>query len=325
MFWKKPWKLKEGFLIGAALIVLSLILQVVSGPVSWEKFAWPVNIVVLGALLLFIIFGYALRRRLYFLQFFMTMAAAVPAMTYAVVMTTVMGLVRQQDDGSWLGSMLTFWPFVVIYAYVVVILGLVIVRQAKTAALGLVRGEGFSSTFLRSSLFIHLGLFMALTTGTLGNADMKQLQMWTTNNPEMANTLSESNMFQKYQRTAIDHNDRKVELPLAVELKRFIMEKHDDGSPRRFASELVVYSKSSMHQFAATVDVNHPVEIDGWKIYQKDFRLTEAGDKCQISILELVRDPWLPWVYAGIYLMLGGALLLLVFGKRKRQPLADNN
>ena len=41
------------------------------------------------------------------------------------------------------------------------------------------------------------------------------------------------------------------------------------------------------------------------------------GAQSHISILELVSDPWLPFVYVGIYMMLGGAVCLFVFGGRR--------
>jgi ABC-type transport system involved in cytochrome c biogenesis permease subunit len=34
------------------------------------------------------------------------------------------------------------------------------------------------------------------------------------------------------------------------------------------------------------------------------------GAQSQITILELVSDPWLPWVYAGFYMMLAGAAMM---------------
>jgi ABC-type transport system involved in cytochrome c biogenesis permease subunit len=61
----------------------------------------------------------------------------------------------------------------------------------------------------------------------------------------------------------------------------------------------------------ATIDVNKPVEVDGWKIYQYGYN-TQMGAMSQTSILELVSDPWLPLVYAGIYMMLAGALCFLL-------------
>ena len=61
----------------------------------------------------------------------------------------------------------------------------------------------------------------------------------------------------------------------------------------------------------ATVEVNKTVEVEGWKIYQFGYD-TQQGAGSQTSILELVSDPWLPLVYAGIYMMLGGAVCFIL-------------
>jgi hypothetical protein len=44
---------------------------------------------------------------------------------------------------------------------------------------------------------------------------------------------------------------------------------------------------------------------------------TEMGRWSNLSVLELVRDPWLPVVYLGIFLMMGGAAFLFITGKPK--------
>ena len=62
---------------------------------------------------------------------------------------------------------------------------------------------------------------------------------------------------------------------------------------------------------------NKPVTVDGWKIYQYGYD-TQMGAMSQTSILELVRDPWLPAVYTGIYMMLAGAVCMCVLGRGTR-------
>ena len=309
----KPWTFKEGFLIGGGLILAGLALQLSVGPVVWDVFAWPVNGIVLAAFLGLIALIYLFRKKVYAFQFLGTNRAAIPAIAYGVVLTIIMGLTRQQEGGTWLNDMLSFWPFVLVYVYIDFILGLVILRQIRKVI------TSASRSTLYSSLLSHMGFFLALTTATLGNADMQRLQMWTTNNPDIANLMARAEAFHQQERFAMDESGNLHELPLAIELKRFIMETYDDGTtPRRYASEVMIYSKSSSQQYAATIDVNKPADVDGWKIYQKDFRQTEMGDDCQISILELVSDPWLPWVYAGIYMMLAGAVLMTLIVLIKR-------
>ena len=100
--------MKEGFLIGGCLILIGLALQVSVGPVAWGTFAWPVNGIVLAGFLAVLTVMAYLRKKVYAFQWMTTYTAAIPAMLYAVVLTIIMGLTRQQAGGTWLNDMLTF-------------------------------------------------------------------------------------------------------------------------------------------------------------------------------------------------------------------------
>ena len=294
MMWTKPWTMKEGFLIGGGLIAAGLALELSVGPVNWDAFAWPANGIVLGGFLILIAIIWALRKKKYGCQLIGTYKAAIPTMVYAVVLTIIMGLTRQETNGSWLNNMLSFWPFVLIYVMMAVILGQVVIRRLTHL-----------TNWKRDIPFLlnHQGLFLAMTTATLGNADMQRLKMIT--------SLGEPEWRALTQEGAVK------EMPLAIELKQFIMETYDDGSPKRFASDIQILTKSGKN-IQTTVDVNKPAEVEGWKIYQYGYD-TQMGAKSRISILELVSDPWLPLVYTGIYMMLGGALCMFVFGGRRKR------
>ena len=289
--WTKPYGMKEGFLIGGGLILAGLMLELSVGPVDWDAFRWPVNGVVLAGFLAIIAIIFLLRKKFYGLQFIGTYKAAIPALVYAVVLTIIMGLTRQRQDGTWLNNMLSFWPFVLIYVYIAVILGQIILRRTVNCKLS-------SVNFKRDIPFLlnHLGLFLAMTAATLGNADMQRLKMITVKGePEWR---------------ALTSQQQITEMPFAIELKEFIMETYDDGSPRRFASDIQILTKTGKN-IQTTVEVNKPVEVDGWKIYQYGYD-TQQGAMSQTSILELISDPWLPLVYTGIYMMLAGALLMML-------------
>ena len=295
--WTKPYDMKEGFLIGGGLIIAGLMLELSVGPVDWDAFSWPVNGIVLAGFLALIAITFLLRKRVYGFQFIGTCKAAIPALVYAVVLTIIMGLTRQTVNGVWLNNMLSFWPFVLIYVYIALILGHIILRRAlnsKLSTFNLKRDIPF--------LLNHLGLFLAMTTATLGNADMQRLKMITVKGEPEWRALTQ------------DH--QIVVMPLAIELKKFIMETYDDGSPKRFASDIQILTKTGKN-IQTTVEVNKPVEVDGWKIYQYGYD-TQMGAMSQTSILELVSDPWLPLVYTGIYMMLAGAVCMFILGGRKR-------
>ena len=287
--WTKPWNMKEGFLIGGGLIFAGLMLELSVGPVKWDAFAWPANGIVLAVFLAIIDYLFLLRKKVYAFQFIGTYHAAIPAMVYAVVLTVIMGLTRQQVNGTWLNNMLSFWPFVLIYVYLTVILGVVTLKRIHSLTSHL---SPLTSNI--AFLLNHLGLFIALTTATLGNADMQRVKMiCSVGQPEWR---------------AMEQGGGVKEMPIGIELKKFIMETYDNGAPKRFASKIQILTKTGK-SIGTTIDVNKPYEVDGWKIYQYGYD-TQMGAKSQITILELVRDPWLPLVYTGFYMMLAGAVIM---------------
>lgn len=292
--WTKPWTMREGFLIGGGLILAGMMLEVSTGPVMWDAFLWPFNIISLVVFIVILTVMSLMRSRVYAFRFLSTNKATIPALVYAVLLTIVMGLTRQTINGSWVNNMLTFWPFVLIYVYLAAILWMVVMQRLQR----LTKGQGNVVSNV-SFLLNHLGLFITITTATLGNADMQRLKMvCAVGEPEWRAMSAE----------------QVIELPLAIELKRFIMDVYDDGSPKRFASDVEILTKTGK-RLVTTIDVNKPAEVDGWKIYQYGYD-QQAGAMSRISILELVSDPWLPVVYVGIYMMLVGAFLLFVMGGR---------
>lgn len=87
------------------------------------------------------------------------------------------------------------------------------------------------------------------------------------------------------------------------------------AEPKKFSSELNISTKSG-ENIVTTIEVNRPFKIDGWNIYQLGYD-TKLGRWSDLSVLELVHDPWLPVVYFGIFLMMAGAAFLFFTGKPK--------
>ena len=280
--------MKAGFLAGAGLLLAGLLLQWGLGPLDWAFFAWPVNVVVL--LLLSAVVGvlFALRRRLRAVEWMMHAGAAVPCLAYAAGLTILMGLLPQLPEGGipWLSRMLRFWPFVLIWTWMMLISALATLNR-------------LSRRNVREIPFIlnHLGVVVAIVAATLGNADTRSLQLTAyTGEPEWR---------------AVDAGGGIVEPGLAIELHRFTMERYPDRTPKRFASEISVYTEDGK-ELSATVEVNRPLGVNGWKIYQYGYDATKGPDS-PYSVFLLVRDPWIGGVYAGIFMMLAGALCLLLF------------
>ena len=174
------WKMREGFVTGAGLILVGLLLQYTAGPIDWSAFAFPINAIVLALYLLLLVIIYALRHRVRLFSYLFTVEAAVPTLIYAAILTVAMGLTRQVApheraiDPIGLTRMLSFWPFVLIYARLAGIVGLIAIRQILHFRLR-----------EAPSLLSHIGLFIAIVAATLGSADMERVKLKaTTDMPE---------------------------------------------------------------------------------------------------------------------------------------------
>jgi len=286
--WVRPWKMKEGFFIGGGLLVTGLLLQVVLGPVEWGLLAWPVNLILLILLVLVIAVLYALRRKVYVFEWMMHIDAAVPCLSYAAALTILMGLLPQvRGEGvPWLNQMLCFWPFVLIWTWMILI-------SALAALNHLLRWKVKEVPFLLN----HFGVVIAIVSATLGHADIRTLQLTAfTGEPEWR---------------ALDEVGMVHEPGLAIELHQFMMEEYPDHTPKRFASDITVYTEDGK-TVRGTVEVNNPMKVKGWKIYQYGYD-SSRGVESSYSVFQLVRDPWIAWVYLGIFMMLAGALCLMLF------------
>lgn len=79
---------------------------------------------------------------------------------------------------------------------------------------------------------------------------------------------------------------------------------------RRFQSEVLIYQKGSSNILEEKIEVNHPISVGGWRIYQLSYE-ERLGRWSDLSVVELVSDPWLPVVYVGIFLLIAGGVALL--------------
>ncbi len=200
--WNKPWTYKEGTAVAAGIAVTGLLLQLTIGPLQWRAFSWPANMVALLLLVCVLVLLHALRKKVYAARFLSTPQMAVHTLVAVTAVTVVMGLTRQVSstseptDALGLSKMLQCWPFVLEYVLMTVVVGMTALRQLGT----------FTARRI-PSLMCHVGLFIFLTCGTLGNADMQRLRMFCENG--------------KPEWRGLDERQDVMELPLAIQLNKF--------------------------------------------------------------------------------------------------------
>lgn len=87
--------------------------------------------------------------------------------------------------------------------------------------------------------------------------------------------------------------------------------------PKRFTSNISIHNVKDEAEKNVDIEVNKPAEIEGWKIYQLSYDEAK-GRWSDISVLELVYDPWMPAVYLGIFMLLAGAVLMFLTAGGKK-------
>ncbi len=86
---------------------------------------------------------------------------------------------------------------------------------------------------------------------------------------------------------------------------------------KKYTSHVQVFTEEGESK-AAVIEVNKPLRIANWTIYQLSYDQSK-GKYSETSIFELVRDPWLPIVYAGIIMLLAGSFYLFIVGPKTKK------
>ena len=153
--------------------------------------------------------------------------------------------------------------------------------------------NGFMRKAKPGFMLNHIGIYLIIWAALFGSPD-----------------VSRSRMIVGYgqpQKMAYSSDGKVISLPFEVTLTDFHIDYYPDSiSPRQFTSDIMVDGK------AMSVSVNNPCYIQGYTLYQDSY----DWEALQYTVLQVVRDPWLPVVFLGMSLLALGSVLLL-FGRWK--------
>ncbi|MGL4993961.1 MAG: cytochrome c biogenesis protein ResB [Bacteroidales bacterium] len=91
----------------------------------------------------------------------------------------------------------------------------------------------------------------------------------------------------------------------------------NQGKAKHYSATLSFEYKKEMHR--EKISVNNPIIIDDYYIYLESFDYKEHYDTPNV-VLRLVKDPWIVVAYIGLWMIIIGALLLIIVG-----PITQNN
>ncbi len=83
---------------------------------------------------------------------------------------------------------------------------------------------------------------------------------------------------------------------------------------KKFASDISLLNPDGSRE-EAVLEVNKPLAYQGYKLYQLSYD-DRMGKWSNLSVIELVRDPWLPVIYIGIFMMIIGAVYMFWTGSK---------
>jgi len=208
--WQFPWRYRESIAIVMGVIIIGFILQYVLGKFNFLLFGSPINLIIGGCIILFLIlFSFARKNPVY--QWLSGVPFAVTLIGGLLVLGLVMGLTPQMmrldpHDHSiftHLGfkQVTSSWPFVLIYFLTLLSLGALIIRRLIAFN---IKDYAF--------YFNHIGLWILLFAAGLGTSDMKRYIMH----------VQEGGL----EWRVYNDNGDVLDLPIAIQLNDFVMEEY---------------------------------------------------------------------------------------------------
>lgn len=213
--WEKPWSYTEGFIVAGGIALTGLLLQLLLGNIRPADFGSPVNITVGALFVAGLLCCHFLLRGNHAVRWLSGARSTVPALLVMLLFIVILGLTPQfpvhepqehlPDNifsrTGWY-RMTTSWTFVLLCFYILIILGLTVLKKTRKPL----------SWRLVGFYLNHLGLFFAFGGGLLGSGDMQRYTM----------TVAEGNT----EWRAHDASGNIRELPVAIELDTFIIEEY---------------------------------------------------------------------------------------------------
>ena len=221
--WQFPWKYRESIAITLGILLVGFLLQFTLGNFDFFLLHSPVNLIV-GAILIVLIIGLSFAKQNPIVQWLSGVPLSVSLLGGLLLMGIAMGLTPQYarvntnlhihwNHSSWsdildyvfmklgLRQITTSWPFVLIYTFTLLSLGLVIARRVQNFK---IKDYGF---YLN-----HLGLWLFLFAAGFGAADMLRYVMYVEEG--------------EVEWRVFDSQENMLELDIAIKLHDFVMEEY---------------------------------------------------------------------------------------------------
>ena len=263
--WQFPWRYKESITIVIGILIVGFLLQFTIGSFDFFLLHSPINIIV-GAVLILLITLLSFIKKSPWLKWLSSVPLSVTLIGGMLIMALIMGLTPQyikvnpdihfhwEYDWAQMSNyfftklgfhqVTTSWPFVLIYSFTLLSLGLVTAKRLH-------RFKWRDTPFFLN----HLGLWIFLFSAGFGSADMLRYVMYVEEG--------------EVEWRVFDSHDNMLELDIAIELHEFVMEEYPPklAIVDKFTGDVQPTGKPAYYQ----IDQNRPTS----KLAKWDLELEE--------------------------------------------------
>lgn len=294
LFSQFPLGYRESLIIVFIILIIGFILQLITNTRITPP-SFPRNLLIIIFFIVYIVITYLFVKHP-LIQWLSSIPAAVSAITGYTLLILLMGFIPQGKNNPFtifetlgLTHIISSCEYLLITIYLLTVLGYTVVKRLRPF------------TFRNFAFFLnHAGLWLIISSASLGSGDIIRLVM-PVNEGETIDI-------------AFDEHKNAYKMPFAIKLLDFKIEEYPPqkmASPavKSYSSDIII-SSADGEQYKTQVLVNKPYSFKRWKIYQYGYD-EKMWKESKLSIFEVLKDPWLNVVYIGIYMLLGGAVLLL--------------
>lgn len=292
-FWNGELGYRHAAVAIAGLLTAGWLIEWVRDGSVFRAPVWPINALFLLTFILWIVALSRIENRI--TSWLGGVPFALMSMVAVGVLGAIGGIVPQTADAPAWTRALGWHQIFPSPAFIAALLALL--TNLGLATLRRVRGLGWRGWL---SSISHVGLWIAIAGAMFGSGDLIRARMM----------LVEGNA----EARIIDGQGRQGYLPFGLYLQRFYVEQYpgeenQPGPARKYAAEVTVLHRSGLVEDKVII-VNQPLRRAGWTLYLTNYELSPGGQSNR-CVIEAVRDPWLPVVYVGIFLLIGGAAAML--------------
>jgi len=393
----------QGLMLVLIILITGTAMEWINKGLGTGFPSYPINIYIGLVLILFIVLLHIFFRNTSIIKSLSSIPVSISAITLFTLLVLLMGLTDQSHSDTpalckltGLNHIRKSYTFLLSGTYLMIILGLVILRRIRTFNL---RNCGF--------ILNHLGLWIIIFAGSLGSGDLIRLNLTANKGqivwygmesgykpvilPFMIKLLDFSMKEYPAKILVVDEEDPDYaehihdyiyELEEGSEVNvnnwnfkvlKYLPEAERDSSGYRSSTDTLSYQAAliqvkneesgilterwittgnyfttpeyiifdSTYMLGMTIPeareysskieiitnedysdtaeilVNKPINVKGYKLYQLSYD-QRKGKHSTMSVIEAVKDPWLPLVYTGIIMVIAGAFYLFWTGRNTK-------